>query len=301
MYLFLKTSDNQIDNNNINMKKGGNLQNPLILNTELSYTNSIDNKSDNVNTIIKNINIINNNKNKNGNNNNYSKMSSTHNDNINDRINNSIMKLNKNSINNNINISINNSINNSINKSSKLLSSKNSSYINNIYNNGYNCYSGCSFHELSEEEKLESQRARKKLIYASIFCFLFMIAEFTGGSISHSLALMSDALHLFSDFASFMINIFALWMTTKGATDKLSFGYHRSEIVGALFSVFLIWGLTIWLVYEAIQRILHYQPIDGKIMFIVACCGITINIVMGYVMCISIYFWDSFLLHLWYV
>merc|ERR1719242_1811144 len=78
-----------------------------------------------------------------------------------------------------------------------------------------------------------------------------------------------------------MISVVALWMSQKEATTKLTYGYMRAEIVGALFSVFLIWGLTIWLVYEAIDRLINPQEVDGEIMFIVACCGILVNIAMG--------------------
>ena len=149
--------------------------------------------------------------------------------------------------------------------------------------NEYFCDSSCAFETMTEEDIIKSKIARKKLLLAAIFCFFFMCGEFLGGKIANSLALMSDALHLFSDFAGLMINLFALWMSTKGATDKLSFGYHRAEIVGALFSVFLIWGLTLWLVYESIQRIMHPKNIDGKVMGIVALCGIIVNVIMGYI------------------
>eukprot|EP00483_Globobulimina_turgida_P012696 UN12719 len=86
-----------------------------------------------------------------------------------------------------------------------------------------------------------------------------MIAEFVGGYVAGSIALMSDALHLLSDCGGLMISVIALWMTQKEATNKLTYGYHRAEIVGALFSVFLIWGLTVWLVYEAIYRLITPQ------------------------------------------
>ena len=73
-------------------------------------------------------------------------------------------------------------------------------------------------------------------------------------------------------------------MSQKEATKKYSFGYHRAEIVGALLSVFLIWGLTAWLVYEAINRLANPEVVDGEIMFIVACCGIAVNIVMSIIL-----------------
>ena len=74
------------------------------------------------------------------------------------------------------------------------------------------------------------------------------------------------------------------YLTQKESTDKHSFGYHRAEILGALFSVFLIWILTLWLVYEAINRIITPEDVNGEIMFIVAFCGIAVNIGMAIIL-----------------
>jgi len=64
----------------------------------------------------------------------------------------------------------------------------------------------------------------------------------------------------------------------------MSFGYHRAEIIGALVSVNLIWGLTIWLLYEATLRIVTRTEVDGLIMLITAIIGFVFNIVMGLVL-----------------
>jgi zinc transporter 2 len=60
----------------------------------------------------------------------------------------------------------------------------------------------------------------------------------------------------------------------------MSYGYHRSEVIGALGSVILIWGLTIWLVYEAISRIVNPQEVGGLIMLITSGVGLICNLVM---------------------
>lgn len=59
----------------------------------------------------------------------------------------------------------------------------------------------------------------------------------------------------------------------------MSFGYHRAEILGALASILLIWGLIIWLFVEAISRIINPTEIDGTIMLITALVGLACNIV----------------------
>lgn len=84
-----------------------------------------------------------------------------------------------------------------------------------------------------------------------------MLAEIVGGILAQSLAIMTDAAHLFSDLSGFMISIISLWIAKKKATKRMSYGFHRSEIIGALASVALIWGLTIWLVYEAVVRLIY--------------------------------------------
>ncbi|KAJ3615768.1 hypothetical protein Zmor_012315 [Zophobas morio] len=123
--------------------------------------------------------------------------------------------------------------------------------------------------------------ARNKLLMAAFTCFVFMIGEIVGGYLSGSLAIMTDAAHLLSDFASMLISLFSLWIAGRPATQKLSFGYHRAEIIGALFSVFLIWLLTGFLVYEAVLRLIHRKIVNGKIMFITAACGLCANIFMA--------------------
>jgi zinc transporter 2 len=59
----------------------------------------------------------------------------------------------------------------------------------------------------------DGKRAMKKLIFVSIVCFLFMAAEFVGGFISGSLAIVSDAAHLFSDVAGFLISFVSIYIS----------------------------------------------------------------------------------------
>ena len=100
-----------------------------------------------------------------------------------------------------------------------------------------------------------------KLIGASIVGVIFLATEITGGLISGSLAILSDAAHMFSDLSGFLISIFSVWLATKPSSNSLSYGYHRAEVIGALGSIFLIWALTILLLYEATHRIIKKEPV----------------------------------------
>ncbi|XP_055848513.1 proton-coupled zinc antiporter SLC30A2 isoform X2 [Episyrphus balteatus] len=126
-------------------------------------------------------------------------------------------------------------------------------------------------------------KARKKLIIASILCLFFMVAEIIGGYLSNSLAIATDAAHLLTDFASFMISLFAIWIAGRPSTQRMSFGWYRAEVIGALASVVMIWFITAILVWLAIQRVIigEYE-VDAKIMLITSALAILVNLIMGF-------------------
>ncbi|XP_025154534.1 zinc transporter 2 isoform X1 [Harpegnathos saltator] len=126
------------------------------------------------------------------------------------------------------------------------------------------------------------KKARKKLLLASTLCVVFMIAEIVGGVLSNSLAIATDAAHLLTDFASFMISLFSIWVASRPATRKMPFGWYRAEVIGALTSVLLIWVVTGILFYLAIERIIHKDfELDATVMLITSAVGVAVNLVMG--------------------
>ncbi|NXK66463.1 ZNT2 protein, partial [Sylvietta virens] len=73
----------------------------------------------------------------------------------------------------------------------------------------------------------QQQRARRKLYLAAGICLFFMVGEALGGYLAHSLAILTDAAHLLTDFASIMISLFALWVSSRPPTKTMNFGWHR--------------------------------------------------------------------------
>lgn len=133
--------------------------------------------------------------------------------------------------------------------------------------------------------RYSSKMAQRQLIASSLTCLTFMTAEIIGGYLSNSLAIMSDAAHLCADLAGFVISIFAVWIAQKSPTRRMSFGFYRAEILGAMVSVVFIWVLTGILVYTAAQRIYHDDyDIDADIMLIVSGTGVAMNIIMGLIL-----------------
>lgn len=147
----------------------------------------------------------------------------------------------------------------------------------------------CGHNECQPEEDPKRTSSQRVLRIVTALCFFFMCVELIGGYVSGSLAIMTDAAHLLSDLVSFMISLMSLQMATKSPNSSMTFGYHRAEILGALISVFLIWGLTVVLVWESINRILNPGLIDvnAGMMLIVAIIGFIVNIIMGLVLLLS--------------
>ena len=111
-----------------------------------------------------------------------------------------------------------------------------------------------------------------------------MIIEFIGGYISNSLAIMTDAAHLFSDVTGFAISIFSVTLSTVPKTKVVTYGYHRAEILGAMASILLIWLITIVLMVLAYDRIKNPTIVDAKIMFAIAGIGLLVNLIMMFVL-----------------
>ena len=135
----------------------------------------------------------------------------------------------------------------------------------------------CHHHVNHDKTRSESIRALRKTL---VLIALFMIIELVFGILANSLALITDALHMFTDAGAILLSLFAFWIAKRPANKNLSYGYHRAEIIAALISAFSTWGLSAWLIYEAIYRLVHPQPVEGTMVLIVASIGFCANAAM---------------------
>ncbi|XP_038654443.1 zinc transporter 2-like isoform X3 [Scyliorhinus canicula] len=144
------------------------------------------------------------------------------------------------------------------------------------------CHSSQSSGDHNEVDK---ENARRRLYLASAVCLVFIIGEVIGGYLAQSLAIMTDAAHLLTDFATMLVSLFSLWISSRPATKTMNFGWYRSEILGALISVLSIWVVTGVLVYLAVERLISGQyEIKGGVMLITSGCAVAVNIVMGIIL-----------------
>ncbi|KAF1899209.1 hypothetical protein Lal_00019332 [Lupinus albus] len=145
------------------------------------------------------------------------------------------------------------------------------------------CNSVCAFskQENSVAASEESSKSAKKLCGLIVFYAIVMLVEIVGGIKANSLAVISDAAHLLSDIAGFLISLFAVWASGWEATLDQSFGYNRLEVLGAFLSLQLIWFISGYLIYEAVGRILlRNSEVNGMLMFGIAAFGFVLNFIM---------------------
>jgi cobalt-zinc-cadmium efflux system protein len=130
------------------------------------------------------------------------------------------------------------------------------------------------------ERHIEIRRLKLALALSCIYFF----AELIGGFLTNSLALLSDAGHMLSDIGALALSLFAFRIAKRPATVSSTFGFHRVEILAALFN-----GLTLWLIVGVIfaaayNRFLDPPPVESYGMMVVASVGLLVNIVAGAVL-----------------
>lgn len=143
----------------------------------------------------------------------------------------------------------------------------------------------CQGHGLHGEHKDQQSDVIRRLITAAWLCFAFLIVEVIGGYLARSLAVMSDAAHLFADLASFGVAIVAARLAILPATDQHTFGLKRAESLAALLSMLSLAVVSITLALEAIRRLYENNgQVDGKGMSLIAGIGVFVNIALALVL-----------------
>ena len=126
---------------------------------------------------------------------------------------------------------------------------------------------------------LERGAEGKRLKWVLVITGLFMVAEVVGGVISHSLALLADAGHMFTDVGALALSLVAMRLAQRPPSERKTYGYVRLEILAALVNgatLLLIAGLII---FEAWQRLRDPVEIDAVVMLSVAVLGLAVNVV----------------------
>ncbi|GFO65288.1 cation diffusion facilitator family transporter [Geomonas paludis] len=114
--------------------------------------------------------------------------------------------------------------------------------------------------------------------YAILLTSLTLVAELVGGIWTNSLALLSDAAHVFLDLFALLLSLGAIKLASYPVSDTRTFGWHRTEVFASFINgstVFLIAGI---ICYEAVERMLQPQAVKSLEMLIIAAVGLVMNL-----------------------
>ncbi|WRH76780.1 MAG: cation diffusion facilitator family transporter [Sphingobium sp.] len=119
----------------------------------------------------------------------------------------------------------------------------------------------------------------KRLAIALSLTTVFLVAELVGAFVFDSLALLSDAAHMFTDSAALAIALAAVKIGQRPPDDKRTFGYRRFEILAAAFNAILLFAVAGYVLFEGITRFFDPRPVESVGMLIVATIGLVVNLI----------------------
>ena len=136
-----------------------------------------------------------------------------------------------------------------------------------------------------EHEHSHSHSGNKKVLRVSfIVIAVFMVVEIVGGLLTNSLALLSDAGHMFSDAAALGLSLLAFHFGERPGSRSNTFGYKRFEILAALLNGLTLMLIAVWIVYEAVGRFANPPEIASTGMLVVSVIGLLVNIFVAWYM-----------------
>lgn len=117
-----------------------------------------------------------------------------------------------------------------------------------------------------------------KLKFGIIFTSFILVIEIAGGLLSNSLALLSDAGHVFADIVALSLSWYGVRQAERPTTSRMTFGYHRVGVIIALVNAISIFAIAAVIFYEAYHRWQQPPEVNSPIMLAAAVVGLSVNI-----------------------
>jgi len=111
-----------------------------------------------------------------------------------------------------------------------------------------------------------------------------LVAEAVGGYAANSLALLADAGHMLTDVAALALSLFVAWFSQRPETPKRTYGYLRLEILAAFLNGATLLLISVWIIWEAFNRLRTPEPVRGGLMLAVAVLGLVANAISAWVL-----------------
>jgi cobalt-zinc-cadmium efflux system protein len=119
---------------------------------------------------------------------------------------------------------------------------------------------------------------KKKLLLSLTITSVVMVVEVIGGVLTNSIALISDAGHMFTHAFAIGISLIAIIIARKPPCHHRTFGLYRAEILAAFINGLVLLLVMVVIMYEAVLRIIHPREVLGVQMFVIALVGLAVNL-----------------------
>jgi cobalt-zinc-cadmium efflux system protein len=119
-----------------------------------------------------------------------------------------------------------------------------------------------------------------RMKFAVILTVGILLLELVGGILTHSLALLSDAGHVFADVFALGLSWVALVLSGLPSNQRKTYGYFRAEVLAAVTNGATLFLVALWIFYEAIGRIMSPEPVKSLEMFFIALVGLVVNLIV---------------------
>jgi cobalt-zinc-cadmium efflux system protein len=138
-------------------------------------------------------------------------------------------------------------------------------------------------HDHSQASHSHDYRSHDKtvLMVSFVITLTTMVAEIVGGLLTHSLALVSDGIHMFTHAFALAISWGAIVLASRPPNMEKTFGYYRVEVVAAFVNGLTILASAVWIVVEGIGRLITPEPVAIGTTLIIAVVGLVINLITG--------------------
>lgn len=123
-----------------------------------------------------------------------------------------------------------------------------------------------------------------KFVISMILTAAILVAEVVGGFWTGSLALLSDAAHVFMDIFALALSYLALRLSSLPADDRHTYGFHRLEVLAALINGITLGAIAIEIFSESWKRWFNPEPIKSMEMLVIAVIGLVVNLVVAFVL-----------------
>lgn len=138
-----------------------------------------------------------------------------------------------------------------------------------------------SIHEEPAQRRDLDARVKRRLLVSIFLTGVIFLAELIGGIYTNSLALLSDAAHVFMDVFALSLSFFAIYIAEMPPTEKRTYGLHRVEVFVSFINSFVLILITVFIFYKGAFRFFSPEPVESVGVLFVATIGLAVNLIVA--------------------